>query len=127
MSYSSDTLVESFSEDTLIESSSEDTLIESSNSEDILSESSSLEVTTNVIKKKKLIKKKSTKKKVVKKKVKTNIYYKIEFPQPVCYIIKSINTPYVYIGYTIDFSRRIRQHNRELKGGAKKTGKYYPF
>lgn len=55
------------------------------------------------------------------------ICYHIEFPQPVCYIIKSINTPYTYIGYTVDFSRRLRQHNRDISGGAKHTAKYYPF
>jgi structure-specific endonuclease subunit SLX1 len=44
-----------------------------------------------------------------------------------CYIIKSVNTPYVYIGYTVNFTRRLRQHNREIKGGAKHTAKYYPF
>ena len=44
-----------------------------------------------------------------------------------CYIIKSIESPYVYIGYTVDFNRRFRQHNREIKGGAKHTARYYPF
>jgi predicted GIY-YIG superfamily endonuclease len=32
-----------------------------------------------------------------------------------------------YIGYTIDFSHRIRQHNGEIKGGAKKTQKWRPW
>ena len=26
-----------------------------------------------------------------------------------------------YVGYTVDFKRRLRQHNREIKGGAKAT------
>ena len=44
-----------------------------------------------------------------------------------CYIIKSVASEHVYIGYTTDFSRRLRQHNREIKGGAKHTFKYYPY
>src|SRR5665647_220105 len=44
-----------------------------------------------------------------------------------CYIIKSIESPYVYIGYTVDFERRLRQHNREIQGGAKHTARHYPF
>lgn len=47
--------------------------------------------------------------------------------QHMCYIIKSIDTPHVYIGYTVDFNRRLRQHNRKIKGGAKHTSKYYPY
>lgn len=36
-----------------------------------------------------------------------------------CYIIKSGNR--TYNGYTIDPKRRLRQHNGEIKGGAKST------
>jgi predicted GIY-YIG superfamily endonuclease len=36
-----------------------------------------------------------------------------------CYILKSNNK--TYIGYTINPSRRIKQHNGELVGGAKST------
>ncbi|KAL1811682.1 hypothetical protein ACET3Z_021747 [Daucus carota] len=36
------------------------------------------------------------------------------------YLILSTNTPIkTYVGVTADFSRRLRQHNGELKGGAK--------
>jgi predicted GIY-YIG superfamily endonuclease len=38
-----------------------------------------------------------------------------------CYIIYSTVIEKVYIGYTIDFSHRIRQHNGEIAGGAKQT------
>jgi predicted GIY-YIG superfamily endonuclease len=44
-----------------------------------------------------------------------------------CYIIKSKITGNIYIGYTINFSRRIRQHNGELTGGAKRTFKGRPW
>lgn len=36
-----------------------------------------------------------------------------------CYILRNINK--TYNGYTIDPERRLRQHNQELKGGAKYT------
>ncbi|XP_022770131.1 structure-specific endonuclease subunit slx1 isoform X1 [Durio zibethinus] len=41
--------------------------------------------------------------------------------KPWCvYLILSTNAPIkTYIGVTIDFSRRLKQHNGELKGGAK--------
>lgn|GEM_PF-828032 len=44
-----------------------------------------------------------------------------------CYILKSIVTGRIYIGYTVDFDRRLRQHNGEIVGGAKKTQKGRPW
>jgi predicted GIY-YIG superfamily endonuclease len=45
----------------------------------------------------------------------------------ICYILKSSVSNKIYIGYTVNFQRRIRQHNGELVGGAKKTRKYRPW
>lgn len=44
-----------------------------------------------------------------------------------CYMIKSQLCDRVYVGYTIDFKHRIRQHNGEITGGAKKTSKHRPW
>lgn len=40
--------------------------------------------------------------------------------QYLCYLIV-LDQQFTYIGVTNNFSRRIRQHNREIKGGAKYT------
>lgn len=45
----------------------------------------------------------------------------------ICYILKSSVSNKIYIGYTVDFNRRLRQHNGEIVGGAKKTEKYRPW
>mmetsp|Transcript_17257 Transcript_17257/g.25003 ORF Transcript_17257/g.25003 Transcript_17257/m.25003 type:complete len:239 (-) Transcript_17257:475-1191(-) len=38
-----------------------------------------------------------------------------------CYFLRSKNL--TYNGYTVDLKRRLRQHNREISGGAKYTGR----
>lgn len=40
-----------------------------------------------------------------------------------CYILKN-DTNKTYNGYTVNPKRRVRQHNQEIKGGAKYTKKY---
>lgn len=37
------------------------------------------------------------------------------------YLLKSTTSNKTYVGYTIDLKRRLRQHNGEITGGAKKT------
>jgi predicted GIY-YIG superfamily endonuclease len=44
-----------------------------------------------------------------------------------CYILLSLNNNKFYIGYTTDFKHRLRQHNGEIVGGAKKTKKWRPW
>jgi len=39
----------------------------------------------------------------------------------VCYCIKATDCSRSYIGATNDFTRRLKQHNREISGGAKAT------
>lgn len=44
-----------------------------------------------------------------------------------CYILYSPSTQRIYVGYTVNFPHRLRQHNGELVGGAKKTQKGRPW
>jgi predicted GIY-YIG superfamily endonuclease len=37
------------------------------------------------------------------------------------YLLQALGSEKAYVGYTSNLGRRIRQHNREIKGGAKKT------
>lgn len=37
------------------------------------------------------------------------------------YLLVNVNSKRSYIGITTDLKRRLRQHNREIKGGAKST------
>jgi structure-specific endonuclease subunit SLX1 len=41
-----------------------------------------------------------------------------------CYCIISENNNRTYVGATNNFNKRIRQHNREISGGAKATSGY---
>lgn len=40
------------------------------------------------------------------------------------YILNSLGTNRSYIGFTVNPKRRLRQHNRKIKGGAKRTKKH---
>ena len=44
-----------------------------------------------------------------------------------CYILRSTVANRIYIGYTVNFPRRIRQHNGEIVGGAKRTKRWRPW
>jgi predicted GIY-YIG superfamily endonuclease len=44
-----------------------------------------------------------------------------------CYLLKSENSTCTYVGSTNNLKRRIRQHNGEIKGGAKYTSKNRPW
>jgi len=49
-------------------------------------------------------------------------------PSPcVCYILRSTVVNKIYIGYTTNFNHRIRQHNGEIAGGAKRTTRFRPW
>lgn len=39
------------------------------------------------------------------------------------YLLQSSNQKITYVGATVDLTRRLRQHNQEIKGGAKATGR----
>lgn len=45
----------------------------------------------------------------------------------VCYCLQSVNTSKTYVGVTNNLERRLRQHNGELKGGAKYTSTGGPW
>ena len=55
------------------------------------------------------------------------IIVKIKIKRHFCYLLYSPSTTRTYFGYTVDPFRRIRQHNREIVGGAKKTKKGIPW
>ena len=44
-----------------------------------------------------------------------------------CYIVRSRVSNRVYIGYTVNFNHRLRQHNGEITGGAKRTRRWRPW
>jgi len=45
----------------------------------------------------------------------------------ICYLIQSERTGTCYVGMTNNFPRRLRQHNGELVGGAKRTHNRRPW
>ena len=40
-----------------------------------------------------------------------------------CYVLWNTSKTHTYAGYTIDPERRLKQHNREIKGGARATSR----
>lgn len=44
-----------------------------------------------------------------------------------CYLLRSSISSRTYFGYTTNIHRRLRQHNGEIKGGAKKTQRGRPW
>lgn len=44
-----------------------------------------------------------------------------------CYLLLSTDERHTYIGATTDVTRRLRQHNGEISGGARATQKYRPW
>jgi len=43
------------------------------------------------------------------------------------YLLKSEVSNRFYVGYTVNLRKRIRQHNGEIKGGAKRTSRNRPW
>ena len=49
-------------------------------------------------------------------------------PSPcVCYILRSTVANRIYIGFTVNFAKRLRQHNGEIADGAKYTTRFRPW
>lgn len=46
------------------------------------------------------------------------------FSRHMLYILHNDTNNATYVGYTVDFTKRLRQHNTELSGGAKFTSKH---
>lgn len=44
-----------------------------------------------------------------------------------CYILYSISLNKIYVGYTVNIERRLKQHNGIISGGAKKTCEGRPW
>lgn len=53
--------------------------------------------------------------------IKTTKHRKYPPNESVCYILSSTIVNRCYIGFTVNLTRRIRQHNGEIKGGARGT------
>jgi predicted GIY-YIG superfamily endonuclease len=60
------------------------------------------------------------------------VFFKLRMPQNffACYLLTTLDPAHsggTYIGFTVKPSRRIRQHNGEIKAGAWRTKKWRPW